>query len=87
MGLYIITRGLPLPERRKEGFDWLKKPALSAGLAMMLVSWYMFGVAMRSVTPNIDYYILWDRLTWWTVPISVALWFVAVFALPDIESQ
>lgn len=73
LGLYILSRGLALPICREQ----LKKlpPALSAGLGMTCMAWFVFGVAARFTAQTPDIYILWQRVTWWAVPMAIFLWF------------
>ncbi len=73
LGLYILSRSLALPPCREQ----LKKlpPALSAGLGMTCMAWFVFGMAARFTVQTPDIYILWQRLTWWAVPTAIFLWF------------
>lgn len=80
LGLYIITRGITAKEVR---ISYWRSPAFAAGLGIALASWYMFGIAIGSVTTDKESYVLWERITWWAVPISMALWFRSILLLPD----
>lgn len=88
-GLYIMTRDLlsrddaELPER----WWWLRQPALWASLAMILTSWFFFGVAVRTMAPTAAEYVLWLRRTWGGMPIAIVFWFWVVIFLCTEASQ
>lgn len=46
-----------------------------------MASGYFWGVALESTATTITTYLLWDRLTWWVVPVSVACWFRGIVLL------
>ncbi len=71
LGLYLFTRELPV---QRTGPYWWRRPALLASLAMMLTSIFLFGTAIQSITTTMSDFVLWQKLTWWPVPVAVALW-------------
>ena len=77
-GLYIISR-------RKSYLSpliaWWNDPSFSIGLLMMLASWQLFGVAMRSEALTSSNFLSWVKATWWVSPISVFLWFYSSFLI------
>lgn len=83
LGLFILTRSIPLSARPQDLKSLILSPAFASGLAFSLVSVFMFGVAMRSITPVKESYVLWQQLTWWTVPIAVGFWFRAILLLNE----
>ena len=83
-GLYIITRDLPFRNSRAHQ-SWWQRPALLAGVSAALLSWSCFGEAMQTIVSTKEAYIFWHRVTWWTIPIVVALWFWVVIRLISDE--
>ncbi|MEZ4510330.1 MAG: hypothetical protein R3C62_00505 [Chloroflexota bacterium] len=83
LGLYVLTRGLPLEVGELAWRDLLRTTAMSAGLGLTLVSLFFFGGAMRVAAPDPASYLFWLRGGWWTVPLAIALWFRAVARLPQ----
>jgi len=77
-GLYIISR-------RKSYLSpliaWWNDPSFSIGLLMVLASWQLFGVAMRSEALTSSNFLFWVKATWWVSPIAVFLWFYSIFLI------
>ncbi|MBC8249800.1 MAG: winged helix-turn-helix domain-containing protein [Anaerolineales bacterium] len=83
-GLYLITRDLP--SRNAPGLpDWWRRlPAVWAGVATILTSWFFLGVAIRTIVLTVEEYVRWLKLTWWGMPIAVVLWlWVVIYLVAD----
>lgn len=81
LGLYILSRGFPL-DRGAEKRRWWRHGTFAAGLSFVLTAWFIFGIALRSIVVDQDEYVLWLRLTWWSVPLALVLWLRAVWLIP-----
>lgn len=48
-----------------------QNPPLMAGSAITLLSFFLFGVAMQTIAETPQHFLLWQRLTWWTIPVAL----------------
>lgn len=73
-GLYVIAR-----VRLFAGPDWrAQRPGTYMGVTMVLLGVYLLGIAMETVATTAAEFLLWQRLTWWTSAVGVALFLLAV---------
>ncbi len=89
LGLYVITRDLPLGEGSNQlggKVPAWQRPALIAGAGTLLLAVYLLGITMNIVAESAAEYLRWQRATWWTVPVASALFIWAVsLTLPLIS--
>jgi hypothetical protein len=67
LGLFIVTRELPAQWNLK---SILRRPAVLAGAALLLLAVFLFGVTMQTLAATPAEFIRWQRATWWTVPLA-----------------
>jgi hypothetical protein len=87
LGLYIITRGLPFFPDKKNNQVWWQSATFAAGISFIFASWFIFGIAMRSVVLEPDQYLFWLRICWWTAPIALVTWLRAIWLLPSPQAH
>ena len=86
LGLYVITRDLPLGKETGKAAAW-RRPALIAGAGTLLLAIYLLGITMGIVAESAAEYLRWQRATWWTVPVASALFIWAIsLTLPLISA-
>ncbi|MCP4421346.1 MAG: hypothetical protein GY805_32445 [Chloroflexi bacterium] len=81
-GIFVITRRRITPK-----IPWWQDSPIFTGVAAILTAWYLVGIGLETVATTPETYLFWDRLTWWPVPIAIALWFRAIILLPGIRSD
>ena len=69
-----------MPTGRERG--WWRQGSFAAGCSFVLASWFIFGVAIRSIVAIQDEYVFWLRVTWWTAPVALICWLRAVWLIP-----
>ncbi len=85
LGLYVLTRDLPLGRESGSAITW-QRPALIAGAGTLLLAIYLLGITMGIVAESAAEYLRWQRATWWTVPVASALFIWAIsLTLPLIN--
>lgn len=84
LGLYILSRGFPLAQNPSER-AWWRQGNFAAGISFALASWFIFGIAIRSIVPLESEYTFWLRMTWWSAPLALVCWLRAVWLIPYPE--
>ena len=69
-----------MPTGREQG--WWRQGSFAAGCSFVLASWFIFGIAIRSIVTIQDEYVFWLRVTWWTAPVALICWLRAVWLIP-----
>jgi hypothetical protein len=81
LGLFLLSRGLPLPPQRRQLAKLIYGPIAPAGASLVLASLYQFSGAMRTAVTKPSQYVHLFRLAWWAIPIAAGLWLRAVIVL------
>lgn len=81
LGLYVLSRGFPLSQK-PPARTWWRQGNFAAGMSFVLASWFIFGIAIRSIVPVADEYAFWLRITWWSAPLALLCWLRAVWLIP-----
>jgi hypothetical protein len=86
LGLYILTRGFPIMPATQERV-WWRQGTFAAGCSFVLASWFIFGIAIRSIVAIEQEYVFWLRVTWWAAPVASICWLRAVWLIPFSERK
>lgn len=81
LGLYVLSRGFPMSPKTMTR-HWWRQGNFAAGLSFVLASWFIFGIALRSIVPIENEYAFWLRVTWWSAPLALVCWLRAVWLMP-----
>lgn len=75
LGTFIVVRD----RMSARGEPWSVTPYLFGGIGIWLQALFLLGMAeqARKITP--EEFVWWWKLTWWVVPIAVAIWSTGVF--------
>lgn len=71
LGLFISTRSIAPQRARLAQYYLWKNPSLLAGSAITLLAFFLFGVAMQTVAETPQQFLIWQQLTWWTIPVAM----------------
>ncbi len=71
LGLFICTRSIASPLLGAKRTNLWLNPPLMAGSAITLLAFFLFGVAMQTIAETPQHFLIWQRLTWWTIPIAM----------------
>lgn len=78
LGLFLLNR--VFLQNNTSGTMW-RYPALYCGIGALLFAGFLLGVAMQSIATTAADYVLWQKLTWWTVPLGAAFYVGATLLL------
>lgn len=82
LGLYILSRGYPIGVKSND-LVWWRRSTFAAGCSFVLASWFIFGIALRSIVTTERETIFWLRVTWWATPLALIFWLRAVWLMPQ----
>ena len=73
LGLYVVTRDLPW---RESGSRRYFRTGVLAGNALILLSIYLYGIALESIAQSPSEFLRLQQSTWWGIPIAAVffLW-------------
>ena len=64
--------------------DWWHRPGTTAGISLILASFFYFGAAVHFSILSAQDYLFWGKLTWWASSFSMTFWFITIY---NIYSQ